>query len=412
MKNYLLFLLLLFAGAIYGQDNFKRGYIITHKNDTISGWIDFRTDAQNMSVCKFKTEESGKARSYLPGEIFGYRFDREGKFYVSRDITINDLQRNVFLEYLVQGIRNLYYYIDTSTSMMGNQYYYFFEDEAGNMIPVTKKPDEYINNKVQEDVRYVGMIKYLFQNQETILKKADKLRFNQKSMIHITKEYHDQVCTTGEECIVFETKEDKEYFQFKFFGYGGFLLYNGQKKTFNTIISPVIGGGLNIFVPRFTKKLRFQADLALSQIHSTRTFDKNNPKYQKWVYSPIPSPEGYVYYLQYLSRKEINAFFVPLHIGFECSFGNRKVHPVVAGGGVLNFTFGESYRNKYTGTDRTGKRWNSTVNQEFNFIQTRGYWGSIGVESALKDKYSIFIHAEGLVSEEVFLPQLKVGVIF
>ena len=408
MKSYFLFLFLLSAGIIYGQDNFKRGYIITHENDTISGWIDFRTDAQNMSVCKFKTEESGKDRSYLPGEIFGYRFDREGKFYVSRNVPINDMQRTVFLEYLVQGIKNLYYYIDTST--IENQYYYFFEDDAGNMVPVTKKPDEYINNKIQEDVRYVGMIKYLFQDQETILKKADKLKFDQKSMIHITKEYHDQVCTTGEECIVFETKEDKEYYQFKFFGSGGILLYNVQNEYFNIVISPVIGGGVNMFVPRFSKELSLQVDLAFSKIHGTRTYNnKNNPKSHKWAPLPNPLTGEYVWYIRYLTQREVNAFLIPLHIGFKYSYGNRKIHPVVAGGLSLNFAFGENYTDKY---NNIGTKWVSAVNQEFNLIRTVGYWGAIGAEYDLNDKYSIFINSECIVSEKVFLPQFKLGVTF
>ena len=62
MKTTAFTLILMLIGilAVQAQDNYKLGYIITNENDTINGWIDYRTDAQNGEVCKFKTTENGK----------------------------------------------------------------------------------------------------------------------------------------------------------------------------------------------------------------------------------------------------------------------------------------------------------------------------------------------------------------
>lgn len=350
MRNLFILFLLLSIGNIYGQDNFKRGYIITNEKDTIDGWIDFRTDEQNMRACKFKTEEIGKVTTYLPGEIFGYRFYKEGKFYITKEITINELQHTVFIEYLLQGMMNLFYYIDNS-----KMNYYFFENEECIITPVTKKPDEYIKvedsrAKVLKDNRYMGVIGYLFKDQETISKQANKLKFNQKSMINIAKEYHDLVCTTGEECITFETKEDKEYNLLKYSVYGGVQLYkytNIMEENIS-IISPIIGVRLNIYAPRISKNLSFLVDLAFSKINKKDYF----------INSKI---------------------YMPVQIGVNHSYGKNKFRPTIEGG--LKFPF---YSLEKSESNSHYYGFNATFVDIF---------GSLGFKYILNEKHSIFFNA-------------------
>ena len=407
MKKAVLTFLWLLSGilAVQAQGNFKLGYIITKENDTINGWIDFRTDAQNMSVCKFKTDETGKAITYLPGEIYGYRFDLEGKFYVSREITINDTQRTVFLEYLLQGIMNLYYYIDILTSGQ-EMAYYFFENEAGIMTPVTKKPDQYITDDTRrghtlkhEDFRYTGLIKALFTDQEPISKKADKLKFNPQAMIQVAKEYHALVCTTGEECIVFETKEDKAYYQLKYAVYGGVHLLSEEYP--GTIIAPAIGVGLNVSIPRFSKQLSFQADLSFSNIHKTADYDtSNSPYYYIWV-----DTIRVTIYESYLSYTELTNIFIPLQIGLKYSLGNGKIRPTIGGGFRLAASFGKKYKYKYNITP--------LINSEYNsVIMEMGVFGSLGIEYILNNKHSIFLSAGHVVYAPTSSSQFILGFTF
>jgi len=389
MKFFWMSFFILFIGKIYGQDNFKRGYIIANNKDTIIGWIDFRTDAQNMSVCKFKVDETAKPISYMPGEIYGYRFYQEGKFFISREITINNLPRIVFLEYMVKGIMNLYYYVD-SPDFGVDVDYFFFEDEAGKMTPVPKKQDEYINDKKHVDRRYIGMIKYLFKEQETISKEADKLKFSQKSMINIAKEYHNQVCTTGEECIVFETKEDKAYNLCKFSVYGGVQSYFEE---YVNVISPTIGGRLNVSIPRWKKKLSFQADLSISKIHGTVTFNEGN--------SPMFN-EGWCY----LSSWETDNIFVPLLLGGKYSFGNHRLCPTIGGGFAVTSFFRSNQRYYYTYLRTEG---NFFFDDYFGFGTFVLFYSSLGLEYTLNNKSSIFIDAECIAPVVL---QLKLGYTF
>ena len=78
----ILFFVLLVSHS-FSQSNYKDGYIITLDQDTITGLVDFRTDQTNARLCRFKRTEHAAEEIYHPGEIAGYRFIREGKYYVT-----------------------------------------------------------------------------------------------------------------------------------------------------------------------------------------------------------------------------------------------------------------------------------------------------------------------------------------
>jgi hypothetical protein len=109
MKGLLLFLLIFTQFVAFSQSNFKEGYLITLTNDTVYGLIDFRTDYTNAEVCRFMKSPDAAVETYLPGSIAGYRFVAEGKYYVSKKVVFENLNQTYFLEFLLQGLRNLYY---------------------------------------------------------------------------------------------------------------------------------------------------------------------------------------------------------------------------------------------------------------------------------------------------------------
>jgi hypothetical protein len=200
-----LFLIISFL-AFSQYTNFRKGYIISLENDTVSGLIDFKLDEENMHFLNFQAEGETNARQYFPGEITGYRLIDDGKFYVSKEIEIRKNQfRTVFVEFLVQGVKNLYFYTEDDIE------YYLIDDESGELIVLSKKPDEIINNRIVEDTKYRGILKYIFREYENIHKKTDVAIFHRKEMINLTKDYHEKVCKDGSSCIVFENDYSKKY---------------------------------------------------------------------------------------------------------------------------------------------------------------------------------------------------------
>lgn len=272
--------------SVLSQSNYKEGYIITMEKDTVHGLIDFRTDHTNSLICKFKLSDEASEKNYQPGEIAGYRFVNEGKYYVSRAVVIDSLKRTVFLEFLVQGLLNLYYFPEGIGC-------YFFENKDGTLVAITKKPDEIIDNsKLKVDDRYKGMLSYISRDCLPLAFKTSKVEFNKESMIVFTKDYHDQMCDSGEKCIIFENDYKKKFTKFNFTAFSG-IEFNDIK--FNDInlskmlsFSPIVGIGLNISSPRLIKSVSIMVDAILSKIAGACDYS-NNLTYSQYSFSGIKS---------------------------------------------------------------------------------------------------------------------------
>lgn len=272
MKKITLCCLVLFIPvlSIFSQANFKEGYIITNTNDTVYGLIDFRTDYSNAEQCKFKINEASSPTIYRPGEIEGYRFKTEGKYYISKTIKIDSVRSEVFLEFLVKGMMNLYYFPKGSG-------YFFFENMDGTMVAITKTADKIIDNShVSVDNRFKGVMTYVFRDCTPIATQTSQARFGKGPMIKYTKKYHNLMCESGESCIVFENDYKKKFTKF---GYNVFtgaeynkLILTAIQPTEVVSISPVIGVGADISSPRLTKSIYLFAQASLSRIEGSYDF--------------------------------------------------------------------------------------------------------------------------------------------
>ena len=389
MKQIEFTFILLLAGilVVQAQDNFKLGYIITNEIDTINGWIDYRTDTQNGAVCKFKATKNDPLQQFMPGSIYGYRFIHEGKFYISKSIELNGIPRVVFLDFLVQGIINLYHYTDNSDLLLSNVEYYFFEDEDGKITTITKRPDKYILDNSRglvlwKDYQYKGIVRYLFQDSEPVVKETDQLAFTQASMIEITKTYHDQICTTGEPCIIFESTPDKYYNSFQFSVFGGMHWSRRfQDKNLNYKISPLIGGRMNISVPRINKYLSAQFDIALSKVSGRAMLSKTNPNYYD---------EDYI--------------CVPILIGCKYAYGKYKFRPSIAAGmsyvSLVDYNFVVSYMGK------------TSYEVHENYSGSWGLYASVGLDYGLNNGQAIFINADACPTLDMGIVAIKLGYTF
>ena len=411
MRTFAVFFLFLAVGTIYAQNNFQRGFIITNEQDTISGWINFGMDVENMAVCHFKANENDEVITFLPGEIFGYRFYDIEAFYVSREIVINDVPRTVFLQFLVQGMMNLYYFVDTDGTM-----FYFFEDQTGRMIPVTREPSEEVRieghglSQFRQDFRYRGVVRYLFNEQEAMSRNVSRVRFDQRSMINLAVQYHDLTCPIGEDCIVFVGSRIADFTQVKFSVYGGALFY--AERFINTI-TPTVGGRITISNPRIVRNLSFQADLSISRINANATYNLENTPWRATsdrlgFRTPDFSFRAPSTYLAYWETRNI---FVPVSLGFKYSFGNNRIRPVAEGGIVFATAFNRYVSFKYG--SRTSN-WISTLQHRdvSLFHLDIGAFAGLGLEYALNNNNFVFINVRANIATWVNFLQLKIGYTF
>lgn len=138
---------------------------------------------------------------FRPGEILGYRFNN-GKYYVSKSLPF-DNDRVPFVEYVLDGIADLYFYYDS------NGENFVIEKEDGPMIRLDNQEmvieDEYGTKYIHKSKRYVGQLKAAFSEAPELHPTLEQMNLSLKPMIQATKKYHEYVCG-DQECIIFEKK--------------------------------------------------------------------------------------------------------------------------------------------------------------------------------------------------------------
>jgi len=264
-KRILVFILFTISGnIIWAQTDFRPGYIITNDFDTIQGLIDYRGDIRNSTLCQFKPDPSTEPQTYYPSDIKGYRFI-DGKYYTSRVIHKEGSRERLFLEYLVHGIADLYYYRDNTGD------HYLIEKEGENFIELTNVQVEVYRNDKKYFIpsnSYIGLLKATFSDCEEILPEIDKVKFKHNDLINITSDYHSIVCE-GEDCIIYEKKLPVvslsigpviglNYASLKYF-----IVELYPDLDFRSDWSLRGGVSLNLQSPRLNEKISFQIDAVI-----------------------------------------------------------------------------------------------------------------------------------------------------
>ena len=272
-RKLIIIALLLFAGrSVWAQRDYRRGYIITNQLDTIYGWIDYRGDVRNAKICSFRKTETEPVTEYTPADIVAYRYN-DSKFYISKNIGTTDAPRQVFLEYLVNGLAKLYYYRDDNT----NEYYYIENNGHFLELKIDEKEVEIDGKTRIKTVKtYVGVLKATL-NVWDMNSEIDKAKLEHSSLINIAKDYHQYACTDGSECIVYEKKKpfmavrigptvgaDLSMLKLKTFVVGVSIHESGVPIYDVDIFNPhpssnlTVGVNLNFWLPRMNEKVFLQ----------------------------------------------------------------------------------------------------------------------------------------------------------
>lgn len=358
------FISFVLLASLNAQNNYKKGYVITNDNDTIYGLIDFRTDAINATRCTFKSEQAEKI--YYPGDIAGYKFSDEGKYYVTREVTIDSIPQKFFLEYLVQGMMDLYYLRSD-----GKVYYLF--DKDGDLIEITKKEDFIDVNSLRliKDVKYKNTLKRYFKDYPTITNRLSNIDFKQKSFINIAKLYHDETCSTGEECIIFENQhpdKNPSVLQLTVFGglqWGTYTLINDKDRKYKFGgMQPTIGLKGNVFNPRWSQSFAVQLEVSFSRI------DGSNE----------------VVFSGYKLNFDMNVIYGTGKVGLEYKLPLKKIRPLIGGGLAYTRIFADNVKYSYQNSPEK-KYLYSLRNSYF------GYFINAGVSYALNKKHDLLLQA-------------------
>ncbi|GAB3332092.1 hypothetical protein GCM10027429_11120 [Marivirga atlantica] len=250
-----LFLILLNQNTSFGQADFKAGFIVNHVNDTIYGLIDYRGDLMMAEKCRFKQTKEANIEIYLPADINAYKF-LDGKYYVSKSYK----GKQLFLEFLVNGELDVFYYRDKA----GDHYLVEKENKELTELPYSE------GTRMQNDVEYafkstkhIGLLSIYTEDAPEIHQNIQNLKEpNHKGLINIAKKYHEQVCTDGSECIVFEKQLPLFSLGVELF-VGNVTLAKSLRKEVDSEIKYFLQQGvlLHLWMPRTNEKLFFKTGL-------------------------------------------------------------------------------------------------------------------------------------------------------
>lgn len=321
-KGNLIFLLLISLIDLKGQSVFRPGYVITNKNDTLHGLIDYKNETKSATTCVFKESEASVAKEFKPFTIEGYGF-AGNKYYVSKNIKSAGEEIPLFLEYLVNGATDLYFYAK------GSDLHYFIEKRNGQMFELKNTQDSvYVNGQLymHENKRYIGILRYAFADCQKILPAINRATLEQKYLISLVNKYNE--CTGGDEKSTIYKKQlpfvKLKFAPFVSFEHPQFQFndsYHDRTISSKSAVSPSFGFQTNAVFPRISDKFSLQAsgEYSKNSFYGTGT-------------SPVTEAAEEVF---------INITGIKGKLGLKYTYPSGKFRPTIMLGGNIIFISGK-----------------------------------------------------------------------
>jgi hypothetical protein len=381
MRKFIFTLVILFfsKGIIYSQSEFRNGYVIKNNNDTIFGLINY-SSIVNFKKCVFKKNTHSEIIEFVPNEIKAYRFI-DGKYYISKQLETNKTKDLIFLEFLINGIVDIYLYRDSYGD------HYFIDKGDSILIELKNEKKTIVLNNIEyqkESKEYIGTLKYIFQNSPSVSKKADRVSLNSKSLIDITREYHENICS-NEECIIYEKKIPKLRPQLEIGLLIGLNVYNEniinrevkylEHGNLKTEYTPSLGFILKIGIPNLSKNFQLEYWGTFNRSKSTLL-----SSYQETVFNTTITND--------ISLKQ-NSLNSALYLRYEYAKG--KLRPTLKLGYFYNIYSNVKYINTYNSKWSNGDPYESYVYYD-NIFPEKNYGISLGAGINMRiTNYKIFL---------------------
>jgi hypothetical protein len=258
LKNILILACLLTVSNVNAQTDFKIGYIVKENGDTILGEIDSRGDKFMSKNCRFIPIHSDSIISYSPNDIKEFRF-KNSKCYVSRTLESGE---SLFLEYLIKGKLNVYYYRDEA-----NEDHYLIDKEGFplKVLPY-KEGIEYNENGTRvffQTKSHIGLLNLYTQDAPELQAQTNRLLSpGHGNLIKLAENYNNIVCK-NEECIIYEKEVPFIKASIEFI-YGMSII---RKRIVANDKTNDFGMNVYLWMPRISEKLYFKTGIAYEHIN-------------------------------------------------------------------------------------------------------------------------------------------------
>ncbi|MEN8155506.1 MAG: hypothetical protein ABFS10_01025 [Bacteroidota bacterium] len=245
LKLIPLFLLVISAGTLHAQQDFRPGYVILHSGDTLRGEINYASPASLSVTCRFR--QGTEVRDYFPHEIAAYRFE-DSKYFVSKELE----NRKLFLEYIIKGELDIYFLSDKG------RWRYFVQKRGADLTELTYNEEEVViegKELLYKSKQHVGVLTYYMHDAPQLQSRINNFgQPGHKNLTELAEDYHNLVCEESQ-CVIYE--KEKTYFKVTLEPFADVQLY---RDSFNP---GLFGAGLHVYmwrVPR-SENIRFKTGL-------------------------------------------------------------------------------------------------------------------------------------------------------
>jgi len=319
--------------------------------------------------CIFKKDEQSDPVTYTPDELYGYRFI-DDKYFVSKEIKVGDVMEKQFVEYIVNGIVDLYTYATADGALR----FFVQKDGSDRLVELTNEEHEIYSEDIKylkKINRYSGPLKVMMSDAPSLNHEIDNATLDRRSLIALSKDYHNLVCS-GTECLVYEKKLSKPMMEVGAvagFCYTDFVKnvvqiepYMRFEDDFKPAFTPAGGIYVKLFFPYLNHPVFIKCDMLIMS-HSGKSI--------YYYYDDWSTPRDFT-----IKSTDFNS---SLSIGTYLT--DWKVRPIVNLGGFVNFPF----KTRYTGINEY-----SYMTGHYAFFDTKSFGFSVSTGVAFKisnDRY-------------------------
>src|SRR5260221_2940070 len=253
-KVLLFFLFLISIPDLRAQTNFLKGYYITPLKDTVTGYIDYRSEQSNYKVCIFKFNLDSKPIKLYPNDIVGFTVQKMD-IYEKRSFKAKKGEVLLgFFKLIVKG----------KLSLLRYQSRYFVKTAANQVFEITKRLELFENSKNLQDedklkVDYsgLGMLIVLMNDCDEVTRAFLENEYKRNPDFH-------HIFVTYNKCVGEVSEPDairiKPHFDLGVLAAPALtklnLSFPFQNANFSSDFNFSAGAYTSIFIPKVTENLR------------------------------------------------------------------------------------------------------------------------------------------------------------
>ncbi len=328
---------LILHSELFAQENYLPGSVTLNSGETIAGEIDYQNQVRTPELVRFRKDSIGEVKTYSPTSILGFRVGRDRfvsknliidtspyRTSANREIRPSSIQKQVFLQLLVEGAVSLYYY-------QNERPHYFIETEKGIEELISS---QYVVN-IGGQFQLVKTNEHLYRRQlaelgyECNTESARKIKYRINAFIEFISECN------GDEAPAYIYEKEKPTYKHSFY-VGGLTSLLTQKirpdQPLSTLRSELLQNFKNTYDPSYSFtigyyfKIIYPTDLqrkSLSIGLDIFTFEsKTSGDYYNFIYE-----ENAISELQNISNMQLSFTMISLKSWFSYKFSSKQITP-------------------------------------------------------------------------------------